>query len=96
MAVSEEFPYQEGIITLQPGDRLFLFTDGVTEAFNAEQQEFGDKRLEATLQQQLAASTAPEDLSRAVLQSVRAFENGAPQADDITCVSLLYRGDAHS
>lgn len=95
VAVSEEFPYQEGIITLQPGDHLFLFTDGVTEAFNAEQQEFGDKRLEATLQQQLTASTAPEDLSRAVLQSVRAFENGAPQADDITCVSLLYRGDAH-
>ena len=92
VAVSEEFPYQEGVVTLQPGDRIFLFTDGVTEAFNAEEQEFGEKRLEATLLEQLTASTTPEDLNRAVLHSVRTFENGAPQADDITCVSLRYCG----
>lgn len=92
VAVSEAFVYQEAVLQLQPGDRLFLFTDGVTEAFNDQQQEYGDQRLLATLREQAAARTAPEDLNHAVLQSVRSFEAGAPQADDITCVSLLYQG----
>ena len=92
VAVSEEFPYQEAVLQLHPGDRLFLFTDGVTEAFNAEQQEYGDKRLVSTLQSAAAHCQQPEELNRVVLQSVRDFEDGAPQADDITCVSLRYCG----
>ncbi|QXZ09124.1 SpoIIE family protein phosphatase [Comamonas sp. Y33R10-2] len=92
VAVSEEFVYQEAVLQLQAGDRLFLFTDGVTEAFNHQQQEYGDQRLLATLNPLAAKQSSPEDITLAVLQSVRAFEDGAPQADDITCVSLLYRG----
>ena len=92
VAVSEEFPYQEAVLQLQPGDRLFLFTDGVTEAFNAQQQEFGEPRLVELLGQQFSDEQSPGQLNQAVLRGVRAFEDGAPQADDITCVSLLYRG----
>ena len=92
VAVSEEFPYQEALLQLQPGDRLFLFTDGVTEAFNAQQEEYGDQRLQATLQASAATCLQPQALNRAVLHSVRTFEDGAPQADDITCVSLRYCG----
>lgn len=92
VAVSEDFVYQEAALHLQPGDRLFLFTDGVTEAFNAQQEEFGEKRLQQTLRELATTQATPEMLSHTVLQAVRQFENGAPQADDITCVSLLYRG----
>lgn len=92
VAVSEAFAYQEATLQLQPGDRLFLFTDGVTEAFNDQQQEFGEQRLLDTLREQASSDATPAMLNQAVLHSVRTFENGAPQADDITCVSLLYLG----
>ena len=92
VAVSEEFVYQEAVLQLQTGDRIFLFTDGVTEAFNHQQQEYGEQRLLATLREKATAHPDPESLTHAVLQSVHAFEDGAPQADDITCVSLLYLG----
>lgn len=91
VAVSEEFPYQEATLQLHRGDRIFLFTDGVTEAFNAKQEEFGEMRLLQLLEQQAVVQAGPEQLNQAVLQGVRRFEDGAPQADDITCVSLLYQ-----
>jgi len=41
----QESTYTEGQLNLQPGDRLVMFTDGVTEAVNGEDEEFGEKRL---------------------------------------------------
>lgn len=90
VAVQEGFAYREGLITLEPGDGLYLYTDGITEAFDAEGGEYGTARLEAVLRA-APADVAPEDLSRRVLQDVHAFESGAPQADDMTCMVLRYR-----
>ena len=98
VAVSEDFPYREGRLTLAPGETLFLYTDGITEAFDCDAQEYGDARLEAVLQglQQPQGGAGrrlpPTDLCNAVLADVHQFERGAPQADDITCMALRYQG----
>lgn len=99
VAVSEDFPYREGRLTLAPGETLFLYTDGITEAFDCDAQEYGDARLEGVLQglQQPQGGAGrrlpPTDLCNAVLADVHQFERGAPQADDITCMALRYQGD---
>jgi len=76
---------------LAPGDRLILYTDGVTEAQNARNEFFGAKRL-----RELAVAHAADKgdaLHEAILSAVNAFVEGAPQADDITLVVIEYRPD---
>jgi sigma-B regulation protein RsbU (phosphoserine phosphatase) len=74
---------------LHPGDTLFLFSDGITEAFDAEGQEFGAARLEAALEAGRGASAV--DLVGDVLGATAAFAAGADQSDDITCLALVFR-----
>ncbi|MGU3494998.1 SpoIIE family protein phosphatase [Xanthobacteraceae bacterium A53D] len=91
VAVMEGFVYEEGELTLAPGDSLFLYTDGVTEAFDIDEEVYGDARLADLLKEGAAAWGVAETPER-VLSSIRAFERGAPQADDITCLTLRYFG----
>lgn len=93
VAVSEGFVYRAGSVHLRAGDQLFLYTDGVTEAFDPDGQEYGDARLAQALHAAMAATDhAPAHIAAQVLADVHAFERGAPQADDITCVALRYLG----
>ena len=92
VAVSEDFPYREGTLTLAPHETLFLYTDGITEAFDCDAQEYGDARLESVLQGLDGRQLSPAEICNAVLADVHQFERGAPQADDITCMGLRYRG----
>lgn len=94
VAVSEGFVYREGVLDLAPGDTLFLYTDGITEAFDPDGQEYSDARLQRLLGSLAEQGLAPAELSAAVLEDVHLFERGAPQADDITCMSLRYQGCA--
>src|SRR5271165_584458 len=71
---------------LQPGDLLFLYTDGVTEAEDARAAQFGDERLGDLLANGDAAHAA-EWIAR-VEGAVREFSHGQPQFDDITCLAL--------
>ncbi|MGR7995629.1 SpoIIE family protein phosphatase [Xanthobacter sp. ZOL 2024] len=89
VAVLEGFVYVERTFSLAPGDTLFLYTDGVTEAFDVDQNPYGETRLE-TLLQSGANDWSVLELSERVLASVHIFERGAPQADDITCLTLRY------
>ncbi|MCU1335008.1 MAG: serine phosphatase [Bryobacterales bacterium] len=76
--------YQESEITLDPGDILVLFSDGVTEAVDPEDHDFGDERLAsmvASLRDRPAAEIVQE-----VHRAVHEFTQGAPAADDITVV----------
>ncbi|MBB6310258.1 SpoIIE family protein phosphatase [Xanthobacter tagetidis] len=91
VAVLEGFVFAEGELQLAPGDTLFLYTDGVTEAFDIDEQPYGEERLE-TLLKSGASDWSVHDLSERVLASVHVFERGAPQADDITCLTLRYSG----
>jgi sigma-B regulation protein RsbU (phosphoserine phosphatase) len=75
--------YQENQIVLEPGCTLVLYTDGVTEANNAEDEMFGEDRLTTVLSQTLGT---PEEVRDRVLVEVRNFASGHPQSDDITVV----------
>lgn len=82
--------YSTQHLTLAPGDLLFLYTDGVTEAMNNEQELYSDERLLEFLTQADMQSTA--DLIGQVNQSVAEFADGAEQSDDITMLALTYTG----
>ncbi|MGA8223364.1 MAG: PP2C family protein-serine/threonine phosphatase [Candidatus Acidiferrales bacterium] len=81
-----EISYQLGRVQLQPGDLLFIFTDGVVEAVNQAGQEYGEARLLACL---LGAPPEPaaETLKR-VMADVNQFVGAVRQHDDITCLVL--------
>lgn len=88
--VAEGVRYRIAETQLRPGDALFLFSDGITEAFNPAGEEFGDKRLEATLE--AARGNDATSLIKAVLAATTNFAAGAEQSDDITLLALVYRG----
>jgi sigma-B regulation protein RsbU (phosphoserine phosphatase) len=74
---------------LVPGDALFLFTDGITEAFNPEGEEFGNERLEQALKKTRGRGAA--DIVGEVLTATKSFAAGAEQSDDITSLALVFR-----
>ena len=75
---------------LAPGDKIVIYTDGVTEAQNAAGEFFGKKRLREIVTAHAAASC--QSLHDAIQQAVTEFTEGAPQSDDITLVVLEFRG----
>jgi len=81
--------YEAGTVRMKPDDHLVLFTDGVIEALNLDEEEFGLPRLVKLLKES-AQSTAPEILSR-LNNGVISFSAHAPQHDDITMMVLGYR-----
>ena len=81
--------YQTKSVALAPGDVLFVFTDGITEAFAPNGQQFGEIRLEALLDDRRGWS--PAALVNTVVAAVDAFAAGHEQSDDITCLALIYR-----
>jgi len=87
--VHEDMPYRIAETRLEPGDTLFLFSDGITEAFNPAEEEFGTARLEAALD--AARGQGAAALVDAVLAATREFATGAEQSDDITALALVYR-----
>jgi len=74
---------------LHTGDALFVFSDGITEAFDTEGAEFGTARLEATLEAGRGGSAA--ELVAGVLGATAAFAAGADRSDDITALALVLR-----
>ncbi|MEA5089339.1 SpoIIE family protein phosphatase [Solidesulfovibrio sp.] len=91
LGIMEEAVYKTSRLTLPPGARLVAFTDGVTEAMDPEQRLFGTDRLREVLGR--TCGMPPEIMDAAVMEAVRAFAGAAEQADDITVLTLLYRGD---
>jgi phosphoserine phosphatase RsbU/P len=83
-------PYTQGTVTLNSGDTIVMFSDGVSEALNAAGEEFGDARLEEVASA-VKDSASPEIVER-IISSVRAFTKGAPQSDDITVMVIRYLG----
>lgn len=78
--------FEQMALTLNPGDVLLLYTDGVTEAMNGERELFGDERLAAVLRAN--AQRSPQEIINAVLAAVSDFAGGQSQADDITMVVI--------
>jgi sigma-B regulation protein RsbU (phosphoserine phosphatase) len=86
----ENTTYETERLTLQPGDTLFLYTDGVTEATNAADDLYGEPQLLAALQS--GPTEELTDIAHNIRTEVTRHANGAPQSDDVTMVALTYRG----
>lgn len=89
LAGMEDMPYKTVSITFEPGDKLFQYTDGVTEATSADCELYGQDRLTAILQKN--SSAAPEELLSIVRADIDAFVGDEPQFDDITMMCFEYR-----
>jgi sigma-B regulation protein RsbU (phosphoserine phosphatase) len=86
----DNFKYVSAKTYLQAGDRLFLYTDGVTEAFNKEEKVFGEERLEAFLQQRLNGPL--DEIVKDTINEVNLYSTGVAQSDDITLLAIRYNG----
>ena len=78
--------YKQGEITLDPGDRLLLYTDGVTEAHDKTNSLYGTERLEKMLEQ--TRDSSGEEVLDSIFNDINVFAEGVPQFDDITMVIL--------
>ncbi len=76
--------YEEGQLILQPGDWLVIFTDGVVEAVNSRDEEYGEQRMLNVLQ--AGVSATPDELLRRMMSDLDAFVGPTPQHDDVTCM----------
>jgi sigma-B regulation protein RsbU (phosphoserine phosphatase) len=76
--------YESGSLVLQQGDWLVIYTDGVVEAMNQRDEEYGEPRLLQVLN--AGAATAPDEMLRRLMSDVDAFVGPTPQHDDITCL----------
>jgi len=87
----ENAAYEEETITLEPGDTLVLYSDGVSDAENAGGEQFGEDRLRAILKDG-AAKLTPEQVLDRVLRATQDFAGNHPPADDITVLVVRYSG----
>ncbi|WP_117300526.1 SpoIIE family protein phosphatase [Paracidobacterium acidisoli] len=79
-------PYTEQSLTLEPGDLLLLYTDGISEAMTHDQEEWEEERMIAAARSATGKSAC--DVMRAIFHAVDAFTAGAPQHDDMTMLVL--------
>jgi sigma-B regulation protein RsbU (phosphoserine phosphatase) len=84
LGIMESVPYESGTVTLQSGDWLAIFTDGVVEAENNQQQEYGEDRLITMLN--WGVTLTPDVLLNSILADLDRFVGTAPQHDDVTCL----------
>lgn len=89
LAGMEGIRYRAGSMTLNVGDQIFQYTDGVTEATSARNELYGMERLSAVLNRE--ADSSPEAILSAVKDDIDHFVGNAPQFDDITMLCLKYK-----
>ncbi|MEW6321378.1 MAG: SpoIIE family protein phosphatase [Acidobacteriota bacterium] len=86
----EGAPYADAVERLSPGDVLVIYSDGVTEAMNVREEEFGTDRLVAVLAEHHRADAGT--ILEHLVGAVREFSRGAPQHDDVTALVVKYLG----
>lgn len=89
LAGMEGLRYKSGVIQMNPGDKLFQYTDGVTEATDSNNQLYGMERLHSILG--INSACSPGELLPLIKQDLDAFAGDAPQFDDITMLCLEYK-----
>ena len=85
-----DFAYVEESTTLAPGELLFLYTDGISEATNRNEELFSETRLESVVSKHAAEDVRA--MTRATLSEIDDFVAGAPQSDDLTLLCIRYFG----
>lgn len=91
LAGRKNITYESQSIILKPGDSLFLYTDGVTEAMNDKDELYGEERLLSYLNKSSNANN-PRDLIEDISKTIVDFVGDAEQSDDITMLGLTYLG----
>ena len=89
LAGMEGIRYREGCVQLEPGDKIFQYTDGVTEATDSKNELYGMDRLTSILNRNV--DKTPMELLPEVKKDIDAFVGDAPQFDDITMLCLEYK-----
>jgi sigma-B regulation protein RsbU (phosphoserine phosphatase) len=91
LGVLEDCVYRSKKVLLRKGETIFLYTDGVTEAMDRNEALFSDERLVRDLGP--LHGKAPEEVVAGIMDRVKAFSEGVPQADDITILVLRFHGE---
>jgi sigma-B regulation protein RsbU (phosphoserine phosphatase) len=86
LGIQPEAKYESASVTLAPGDWLIIFTDGLVEAENARQEEYGETRVLTTLN--TAATNTPSELLQRMMSELDLFVGTTPQHDDVTCLLI--------
>jgi phosphoserine phosphatase RsbU/P len=84
--IRPEVKYDFASVTLAPGDWLIIFTDGLVEAENARQEEYGEARLLTAID--AANAVVPDEMLNRLMAEVDGFVGNTPQHDDVTCMLL--------
>jgi phosphoserine phosphatase RsbU/P len=87
-----EAEYQSSRVSLDPGDYLVIYTDGVSEACNVQNELFEEARLRKILESFTGQTV--EEMAEAIREGVKSFTQGAAQSDDITVLVIQYKGNA--
>jgi sigma-B regulation protein RsbU (phosphoserine phosphatase) len=86
LGIQAEAKYESASVTLNPGDWLIIFTDGLVEAVNAHDEEFDEPRLLSALEANVSAT--PEELLTRLMANLDLFVGSTPQHDDVTCLLI--------
>jgi len=90
LGVMENMDYHSKSVKLNPGDTIFTFTDGITEAMDVDFNEYTDEKLIQLLKTQ--SGNSPKEMINNVVEDVKIFTKGAEQSDDITTLALKFLG----
>jgi phosphoserine phosphatase RsbU/P len=88
--IQSDAPYESGRVILQPNDWLLIFTDGLVEAENAQQEEYGEGRMLEVMQ--VSINMSADDMLRRMMFNLDAFVGPTPQHDDVTCLVVKVSG----
>src|SRR5258707_2200447 len=86
LGIQADAKYESASVALAPGDWLVIFTDGLVEAVNASDEEYGEAKLLVLLEN--AGSTSPQELLNRLMAGLDLFVGNTPQHDDVTCMLL--------
>ncbi|WP_163337671.1 SpoIIE family protein phosphatase [Desulfopila sp. IMCC35008] len=88
--VMDDTHYTTRVMTMRPGDTLFIYTDGVTEAMNNDDELYAEERLVKVMNE--CGGRSAQEIVRSVEMSLKEFTGGAAQSDDITMLTMQYIG----
>ena len=89
LAIMDDTQYQKNELILESGDKLFLYTDGVTEATNENDEQYGEKRLQDYLNNHINQNL--ENTIKGIKDNIDTFVGNAEQFDDITMLEILFK-----
>lgn len=90
IGVMEGVTYRKERLQMEPGDTFFLYTDGVTEAMNRNDELFSEDRLQTSIEN--LKNKSPKEMITGIMQILSEFTSGAPQSDDITMTAIQFFG----